>query len=461
MKYQSNKCNCIVWLREDSIINVQELAYKMETGEARAECSSSSVSSVKFIKLLKGALNIIRETAIRHREFVHHAYKLKVESLPPRLRGGRVYTGQWVGFVEYSDGRECICVVIEPKYEDFPKVYEEVVFSSPRITKSLALAVASLHLGSLGRIHNISLALWLLDEYTSKNPPYRIVEERMHVPLPPANITPTIRKIAHNEKYYATLAASIAVILKALAPPHPFPSNPLIKSMVRIYVEWQKKLATHIISNPQVTEALWGRWQEEPEIDVVLETLTATRHASGPRRVGQARIMLTPAPKIYEIFVLLKTLEALTMKHGKLLSRSLRWFRVGTMSRRIDVYYNYPPRRLSRLVYKMTGSRPHPDILLEYSTGTRIVVDAKYRLGVALTAGHAPRRRLKLKEALRLLGYLADLAHNGILRAILAVPSRAAESASLTVGIDGTNIRIDLAEVNPLKGARELAQLLP
>jgi len=110
---------------------------------------------------------------------------------------------------------------------------------------------------------------------------------------------------------------------------------------------------------------------------------------------------------------------------------------------------------------EITGSWLHPDMLLEYSTGTRIVVDAKYRLGLALSGRAGAGRRLELKEALRLLGYLADLAHDGALRAVLAVPSKTEESASLAAALDGIGIQIDVAEVNPRVGPRDLAQLLP
>jgi hypothetical protein len=170
--------------------------------------------------------------------------------------------------------------------------------------------------------------------------------------------------------------------------------------------------------------------------------------------------MLTPAPKIYEVFVLLKTLEALKSKYGNLQPRGIHLFVIEAKSRKLNVYYNYPPQNLSRFVYKMTGSRPHPDLLLEYPTGTRVVVDAKYRLGVTLSA-KIRGKRLELKEALRLLGYLADLAYNNVLHAILAVPRKSEESTSLVGSLDGTNVKIDIAEVNPSKGAKELIQLLP
>jgi len=433
----------------------------MESGDARVECGSTRVKSGWLARMLREALGAVREAAIRHREFVHRAYKLKIESLPPRLGRDTARTGQWVGLIEYSDGRECIQVVIEPKYGDFHRVYEEVVSTSPRIAESLALAVAGLHLGSIGRMHSLNIALWILDEYASKNPPYRVAEERYTLPLLPASVAPVVRRIMHNEKYYATLAVSMAVISRALAQPSGLPQSPLIDSMARIYTGWQRRLTTYIASRPQVAEALRGPWREEPELDTILEALAAIQRPPSPQGAGQARMMLTPAPKVYEVYVLLKTLEALSMRHGRLRSRSLRWFRVESPSRTVNVYYNRPPPEASRLVYRVTGSRPHPDILLEYSTGTRIVVDAKYRLGLALSGRAGAGRRLELKEALRLLGYLADLAHDGALRAVLAVPSKTEESASLAAALDGIGIQIDVAEVNPRVGPRDLAQLLP
>ena len=109
----------------------------------------------------------------------------------------------------------------------------------------------------------------------------------------------------------------------------------------------------------------------------------------------------------------------------------------------------------------MNTSWTRPDILLEYFTDTRIVVEAKYRPRLALSRGARTRRRLELKDALRLLGYLADLARDGSLRAVLAVPVRGGESATLAAALDGLWIRVDVAEVSPSVGSRELAQLLP
>ena len=476
MRYQSKECSCTIWLQENDFINIYELAYRGESSGARIECNSNSIEERQLIQMIRNALRAIREAAIRHRDFVHHAYRMKIDSLPPRL-GRRAFTGQWVGLTEYSQENKCIQLVIEPKYKDFHKVYKEVISVSPRIARSLALTVAGLHLGVIGHIHSLNLALWLLEEYASRNPPYRIVEESIAVQQrAPSFFAPTVRKIARNEKYYATLATSISIILKSLLVTTSLPKDPLIEFMTHIYTDWQRRLASYIASSSHVAESLHGFWKEEPEIDIVLETLAATKIASpGLRRTGQAHMMLTPAPKIYEVYVLIKVLEALSSKirNNKQQVFDSRPFIIGTKRNRanafvirskhgkVNVYYNYPPRELSRFVYRATGSRPHPDILLKYSSGTRIVIDAKYKLDLALSPGPSAKRRLELKEALRLLGYVADLAHNGILRAILAVPQKASEFTYLVNSLDGSYIRIDVAEVNPSKGANELAQLLP
>ena len=239
-------------------------------------------------------------------------------------------------------------------------------------------------------------------------------------------------------------------------------------------MDWQKRLASYITSSSHIAESRRSFWKEELEIDVMLEMLAATKTVSpGFQRAGQAHMMLAPAPKIYEVYVLIKVLEALNSKIRSSKRRvfNSRPFVIGvkhnrvnafvirSKQRRVNVYYNYPPRRLSRFVYRVTGSRPHPDILLDYSSGTRIVI--KYKLGLTLSPGPSAERRLELKEALRLLGYVADLAHNGMLRAILAVPQKANESIYLVSSLNGSSIKIDVAEVNPSKGANELAQLLP
>jgi hypothetical protein len=176
--------------------------------------------------------------------------------------------------------------------------------------------------------------------------------------------------------------------------------------------------------------------------------------------------MLTPAPKVYEVYVLIKTAEALQRKHGGRVAacwRTIHCYLARTARRGpIRIYYNRPPPSFSRLVYTMAGSRPHPDILLAYGSEgeTRVVVDAKYRLAFSLTA-RSPGSRLELAEALRLLGYVADLARNASLRAILAVPEKAEAEDRLTRLLDGLAIDVQAAEVSPRTGAGELIRALP
>jgi len=165
---------------------------------------------------------------------------------------------------------------------------------------------------------------------------------------------------------------------------------------------------------------------------VLAKVALAARAGPGTEGYG-ARVLMAPAPKIYELYVLLKLHEALQGSGWRLAGRSLHRWRYRRGAEKLSLYYNRPRRRASRLLEKLSGSPPHPDMFLEKPGATAMVVDAKYM---------ELRRGLRLADALRLLGYLADLSRNHELRAAVAAP-RVSEEArrSLPAPLDGDGDR--------------------
>lgn len=381
-----------------------------------------------------------------------------------------------VGLLEYREAQNnCIQLIIEPKYELFHEIYKEVIQKISSISSNLALAIADLHLGSLGNLPIVNVAIWTIEKYASHNSPYLFVEEPLStIRTIPYNVVPSRKIVRLNERYYATLATSILILSQALTSistySYSYSIVPLLKVMISNYIRMQRRLLARLAANPQVIDALRGHWQKEPDEDVLLEVKVATRYTPIPGTGKGAWLLLTPSSKIYEIYVFIKTIEALQQKYNgniKTCNRLLYCYYMYKINnyKIIKIYYNRPPLIFSRAVYSIAGSRPHPDILLAYGRKgeKRVIIDVKYRLPFSLTNHGFGARRLKPAEALRLLGYLADLAHNKSLKGILAVPERFQNEAKdrLVESLDGLNLDIQVVEVNPRNDITELINALP
>ena len=101
------------------------------------------------------------------------------------------------------------------------------------------------------------------------------------------------------------------------------------------------------------------------------------------------------------------------------------------------VYYNRPPGKISKLVFKLSKTVPHPDIVISKQNEV-LIVEAKYREHLS---------QLELKESLRLLGYITDLARNETLKAIIACLSKTVDY--YTAPLNDKQINIIFVEVNP------------
>lgn len=352
--------------------------------------------------------------------------------------------------VEHGDS----VLVVEPKLEEFPVIYREVVEAAAG-AEEFSLAVAGLHLGGLHRLPSIAYAARLLDDYVEHTPPY-IVEE-LRLPGEPA---PLGRRLRPNASLAATALTGAALLRGTLMRVyeslqdlglHAWFLEPLAERYRRREEELLALLEPRLALLP-LEEALRG----EPDLDFLAEVALAA--GAGPGGEGaEARVLMAPAPKIYELYVALKLREALEAYDWRLTSQSLHLWRYRRGGEELSVYYNRPRRRASRLLYDLTGSPPHPDIFIEKQGATAVVLDAKYM--VLGAEGSGRRRGLPLADALRLLGYVADLSRNHELRAAVAAP-RVGEAVprSLSAGLDGVSVAVEVLEVRP--GVNQLRGLV-
>jgi len=175
-----------------------------------------------------------------------------------------------------------------------------------------------------------------------------------------------------------------------------------LEGLVKLHVEEQQGLLNTLLARPLIKEALMKTPEAEPNLDLCLMIKEAM--ATAPSLTGHSlsKLLLIPITKTYELYVLLKAIEALGGPLGT------QWFHFLKTSE-ATLHYNRPPKRLSRFIYRLSRSIPHPDILIEKDSKI-IVIDAKYR----------ELHRLELTEAIRLIGYMTDLAKDKELKAIIA-----------------------------------------
>ncbi len=392
---------------------------------------------------LRSLLAKARKAALRHRGFVHKFLKLKLDSLPPRLEAGSVFTGQWVGLAAEEEGT----LIVEPKYRGFADIYRLVMQRLPE-AEPLRLAVAGLHIGGPAGIGSAAVAAWLLSRYLSATPPYII--EPLRLPGVPV---PVSKLVKPNPRLYSTAFAAAALLSRTARrigeeiQSLPGEAN-FLKALGEAYMMHHEAILATLRAKLQPLAERATLYRVGPDTEILYELLLAARTAA--HAVGEGgRILLAPAPKIYEVFVLLSLHEALVHNGWRLEEQSLHLRRYVHSREALTarLYYNKPRPLDSRIIRRLSGSPPHPDMLLKIRTrgnvaaGLAAVLDAKY-----MKIGR--RRALPLADALRLVGYAADLSANHELRAYIAAPTVETEERRHAASLDGLGISVKLLTVN-------------
>jgi Holliday junction resolvase len=154
--------------------------------------------------------------------------------------------------------------------------------------------------------------------------------------------------------------------------------------------------------------------------------------------LGRSRQFLLPSTKIYELYVYAALVKALEGKYGRGAPKGRLALRIGTSK----LFFNHYPGDLSRVIARITGAVPSPDI---FYLDERLAapVECKYRELEGL--------RLRLGDAERLLSYLADSSRDERLKAVV-VSLAALETRCVRASINGKEVEVCFAEVDPDKG---------
>ena len=364
----SSRCQAVLRLREDKVYTVQRLV----EGARRRGCSVTAAQVAEAFRVLGEAVaEALQQSGLR-------------DVRPPRLMvSGRVYSGQLVGAAAVETGEAIVWVVVKPKVGD----YSQMVRETSEILERLGLEPCEVLLRALlagvagSDPYGLVLALYELLRYAYTGTP--IVAEGGRVRV--------------NTRFYATLAASLATLSKLARSASGGVVVQAIEAVASL--PQMQRLLDHL-------EAV----VEEPELDVdelaLVSALARAGRLLAPRR-GIRLVRMQPTPRVYELYVLARLARALGARRLAARGPCSHVVADGMLIR----YHSLAPTT-SRLIARLAGRQPDPDIVVE--TGeTRVVVEAKYRR-------LSRRRRLRLADALRLAGYLLDIADTKKLKAVVA-----------------------------------------
>lgn len=143
--------------------------------------------------------------------------------------------------------------------------------------------------------------------------------------------------------------------------------------------------------------------------------------------------IIYPTTKIYELYVLHKIMTTLSerLQASPHVVR-LTTFRVGD----VCIYYNRVPRKLSRVVHKLSRKLPRPDIIIKRDNKV-LVVEVKYR---------KLDDKLNLGDVYRMLAYSVDLSRNKALRVLVVCLDRD-KRTPVSVKLDGANLEVTFLTV--------------
>jgi len=371
------------------------------------------------------------------------------ESMPIRVRqdesGAVILSGFWSGIigVELASGRY-VELVVTPRVEAYP----EMIRAVESILKPISLDFDSL-------LHSLA--------YTRTGPPFipylepllymlqilalREPKRLCRVEGAPAGtlaLLPVERIVTcvDNKGLGVLVGATVRILAEALRDLRKYSRglekvSKALAEVVEGYVSRVSQASSWVLSQLDVPAI--DRLDDEAlsQLERYLDTLYAFRRVARTVRIvgakGVARGFAYPSTKLYELYVYAKILECLNGSRARYAGK------LAVEVNGTHAYFNHVPPRYSRVVKPLAGRPPRPDITLKMGDQL-LVVEAKYR---------ELDSKLLPADALRLAGYLADIARDTSLKAL--VTTLKCNQTHITKEIDGRHIEVNLIEVNPDK----------
>ena len=355
---------------------------------------------------------------------------LRVDTPRPDVRGEKAFGGFWVGVYEWGG----LTIVVKPRVVNYGEMLGRV--------RRLFGDVAWLYLAASGMYAaDARLAIWgeaalLLGELwllASREPRFLAVQAAGRggrIGVGPRGVYLYGRRRVRNTALANAVVLGIRRVAEAVQNAEELveelPQG--VRGVVRGYLASVARGVEAVAAEAEFA-AFWADGEDVgPYWHVAAK---AVRGQAAIRGGAPGRFVVIPSTKLYELYVYSLFAEALG---GSQRECGRFCLDVGG----VKLYFNTAP--LSRLVEKMSRRRPRPDVAVE-SGRSVAVVEAKYR----------ELSRLELPDALRLAGYLADVAQNGVLKAVvaaLALSDKASRRLKAGIG-NGVEAAVYYAVVNP------------
>lgn len=356
---------------------------------------------------------------------------VRIDTPRPDVRGDKAFGGFWVGVYEGSD----VVVIVKPRVERYGDMLErlERIFGDVGwifLTASSLYAAGS-RLAIYGDATRLLKELWFLSAREPRFLARRIVGFGSRIDVKERGIYIYGRRREKNRALANAVVLGVRRIIEATENAEELAEElpPGIKPVVDRYLASIRRGAAAI------AEELGDMvsWADGEELGPYWHVAAnAVRGHVWSQKGGAGRFVMIPSTKLYELYVYSVFAERLGPSFRECGPLCLKVAGV-------HLYFNAAP--LSRLVRRLSGRRPKPDVA--FKTGQSIaVVEAKYR--------ELRDRKLGLPDAVRIAAYLADVARNGRLKAVIASLSKPEGEDQIVARIgDGVEAAVYYAEINP------------
>lgn len=409
-------------------------------------------------------------------------FRIRIDSPPPRIVGDRLLTGFWTGVFEYGAEDGFVRIAVVPRLRNYGKMVRAVdeflasiswhFYLVSRISVA-ASATASLHpifqrlLLELNRlllyeprricryVEGVGGPRILLSGFgTGGEPLYTVLR---HVCNPnKALLTALVlaaRGLARALQTVERVAMEIVQDVRGLGGDDRVWQ---LQTLVESYVSGLRRALGAILGDEVMQQALsvvdvdLEGVDRYPTVFAAIKRLERGAVYTQPVAGGEeARFLLFPSTKLYELYVYANILRALTSRGGYTYVEPLA-VDIDVDGRKVKAYFNYVEPPMSRFIRPLIRALPTPDIVLS-SNSKAVVVDAKYR---RISGRDAKGVRLTLGDAERLAAYIFDIARDAKLLAAVVALEKPREEVVNNVKraikpIDTKEIGVEFLELNP------------
>jgi hypothetical protein len=413
--------------------------------------------------------------AINELENMLRIYSYRLDCIPPRIakieEEYRVFSGFWTGIAEIKIDDNFVRVIIKPRLRKYSVMIDtinsvlgdKVLELLPR-GYSILYSHPSMMITSI--IHRLLTYLYNLVNNEPRRLCYEVSSSDGYIAdihIGSDGLIPVVKRLIckPNKGLALLLLISMRIIsdlLNTLEKQLGEIQNNNIEYLLILHRKLMSKLKRRIYTfYSGVSEFIYRNVSlpfNENELLRYSEALSIIRTLSKQRELinrgskEYSFLLMTPSTKIYELYIFSLIIKQFKksyncryeIKHGKAY--------INCNDKKYILYFNKIPKRYSRIIHSLSKRTPRPDIFLKMDHKT-IIIEAKYR--------KLSGKLLRLSDALRIAGYLADAARNGLREALIVALDKPSNSV-IETSLDGLKAKISFLRVNPDKCIENIAE---